>query len=286
MEVYRRIVERVRGALWAHHRRLLPERQFHRILAYVYNNKYEYQIRFDRMSVVGSEWDGRVEVVTTPAGHVREVRVNPRVSDLPAHRQKQLILSAYSKACREGRRLMAEAEMRVYKQFLKDINPIVMGIRDNPEFFTVPKESVATLGGTLAAGGSKQIPRHRTIPAGRAREPKEVVQSHHRVEDLWRSSEVGRHWARTLEGKAYLARYSPQDRPPGAPGAKKRAPPLSLPVPYMTMDETRLRRRNWMAFLDNKHVAETLWTRAQVSDREKELRRQQESGEAWHRPVR
>ena len=140
MEVYRRITERVRGALWAHHRRLMPERQFHRILAYVYNNKYEYQIRFDRMSVVGHAWGGRVEVQTTPAGFLKRVRVNPAVDDLTPAQQHKLVMAAYAEACRKGRALMEEAELKVYKQFLKDLKPIILGIRDNPEFYTVPED--------------------------------------------------------------------------------------------------------------------------------------------------
>lgn len=286
MEVYRRITERVRGALWAHHRRLMPERQFHRILAYVYNNKYEHQIRFDQMEVVGREWDGKVEVVTTPAGHLKRVRVNPAVEDLTPSQQQRLLLSAYANACRDGQALMQQAEMNIYKQFLKDLKPIVMGIRDNPEFFTVPEDSVETIHGTLL----KEHPNdpvviHRTIPAAKAYQPVDAVRQREQWEQKWLTSPHGQQWARTLRGKEYFAKHGPQYRPRGAPGAKKRTLPFELLAPYTPMDEGRLRRKNWVAFLDNKHVAESLWTRAKVADQTKKLRQLQETGKAWHRPI-
>lgn len=293
MEVYRRITERVRGALWAHHRRLMPERQFHRILAYVYNNKYEYQLRFDRMEVVGHEYEGRVEVVATPSGYLKRVRVHPSVEDLTPHQQKQLILSAYAKACKEGHDLMAQAETQVYRQFLKDLKPIVMGIRDNPEFYTVAEESHETVGatmlgpngpsGTASSSTAGHLP-HRTIPMAKAVQPSDEVRRRHQSERAF--MEKNPRWRRTLRGKEFLSKYSPESRPPGAPGAKTKALPLDLPAPYMSMDEARLLRRNWVAYLDNKHVAENLWTRSQIADRDKELRRLQETGQAWHRPVR
>eukprot|EP00796_Vickermania_ingenoplastis_P010214 gene10214-7158_t len=278
MEVYRRITERVRGAMWAHHRRLMPERQFHRILAYVYNNKYEYQIRLDEMTVVGREYGGRVEVVATPSGYLKEVRLHPAVEDLPARHQELLILSAYAKAQHEGQAIMAQAELQVYKQFLRDLKPIVTGIRDNPEFYTVAPGTTETIGGTLAGTGDGA--RHRTIPAAKALQPQDQARARRRAELRWLQSDSGRRWARTLRGKAFLSQQSPVDRPRGAPGAKRSALPLDLPVPYTPMDETALLRRNWMAYLDNKHVAESLWTRTRTADREKELRRRQAAGEA------
>lgn len=284
MEVYRRIVERVRGALWAHHRRLMPERQFHRILAYVYHNKYEYQIRLDQMQMVGREYDGRVEVVTTPSGHLLTVRTHPCVQQLTSHQQHQLIMSAYAKACEEGRRLMSEAELRVYKQFLKDLKPLVMGIRDNPEFFTVAGSAMETSGGVLK--GEEAGKPQRTIPAAKARTPAQAAQERRRWERSWQESRLGAMWARTLKGKEYLSRFSPEHRPRGAPGAKTSAIPLDVNAAYTRMDEERLRQRNWVAFLDNKHVAEALWTKTRVADREKQLQRRREVGEAWHRPVR
>lgn len=283
MEVYRRITEKVRGALWAHHRRLMPERQFHRILAYVYNNKYEYQLRFDKMEVVGTEWNGKVEVVITPSGYLKRVRVHPSVEDLPSYRQKQLLLSAYAKAYHEGHKLLAEAETQVYRQFLLDLKPIVMGIRDNPEFFTMPEDAIETVGGVLARGGSSKVVKHRTIPAAKAMEPADEVQLRHQAEKLW--VEASPRWAHSLRGKDYLSRYAVEARPKGAPGPKTRQLPLTLRAPYSHMDEDRLRRRNWMAYLDNKHVAETLWTRSRIGGREKTLRKKQERGEAWHRPM-
>ncbi|AAZ12326.1 hypothetical protein, conserved [Trypanosoma brucei brucei TREU927] len=286
MEVYRRITERVRGALWAHHGRLMSERQFHRILAFVYNNKYEYQIRFDRMEVVGREWGGRVEVVTTPAGYLKRVRVNPCVEDLTLYQQQQLILSAYASACADGRKLMEQAEMNIYKQFLKDLKPIVMGIRDNPEFYTVPENSIETIGGVLQTGDSNNLCHtHRTIPAAKARQPTDEVRARQEWEQKWINSPRGQSWALTLRGKTYFTLHGPQYRPRGAPGAKKETLPLDIPAPYTAMDEKRLLKKNWMAYLDNKHVAEVMWTRVKIADREKRQRLLQETGRAWHRPI-
>lgn len=285
MEVYRRITERVRGALWAHHRRLMPERQFHRILAYVYNNKYEHQIRFDQMEVVGRAWGGRVEVVTTPGGFLKRVRVNPAVEDLTEYQQHQLVLSAYAKACVEGRSLMSKAETNIYKQFLKDLKPIVMGIRDNPEFYTVPEDSMESNEATLRRQHVDPALRHRTIPAGRAHQPTHEVKQRLQWEKEWLQSNAGSNWARTLRGKAYFTKHAPQYRPPGAPGAKKQRLPLELLAPYTPMDEGRLLRKNWVAYMDNKHVAESLWTRSMIANREKKLRYLQETGMAWHRPI-
>lgn len=316
MEVYRRITERVRGALWAHHRRLMPERQFQRILAYVYNNKYEYQVRFDRMEVVGKEWGGRVEVVTTPAGYLKRIRVNPCVEDLPLAARKQLILSAYGKACAEGRQWMQEAELRIYKQFLGDLKPIVFGIRDNPEFFTMPEGALETVGGVLRNGTGAKEDIHRTIPFEKAFQPSHEHSRRQRIQSAYLSTADGRNWARTIVGKKFLssrlaagateAQRSPSQtttttkatplakvsaqlyehhRPRGAPGAKVDAAPLELLAPYTPMDEGRLLRKNWMAYLDNKHVAEAMWTRSKVAEREKTLRLLQERGQAWHRPI-
>ena len=285
MEVYRRITERVRGALWAHHRRLMSERQFHRILAYVYNNKYEYQIRFDKMDVVGKEWGGKVEVMTTPAGFVKRVRVNPTFQDLPPPQRKQLLLAAYGKACAEGRRLMQEAELQVYKQFLKDLKPVILGIRDNPEFYTVAEDSTESLHGTLKSASTSPENTYRTIPFHRAYQPSHAVTQRHEQVQQWLQQQEGRAWLKSSKGKEFASRYLPETRKPGQPGAKKLVKPLELLAPYTPMDETRLQQRNWMAFLDNKHVAETMWTRAKIGDREKLQRRLQETGQAWHRPI-
>jgi len=73
--------------------------------------------------------------------------------------------------------------------------------------------------------------------------------------------------------------------PRGTPGAKSIPKPLFLPVPYMSMDESRLLAKNWMAFLDNKHVAEVAWTRSRIGGQEKTLRQLQQSGQAWHYPI-
>lgn len=262
----------------------MPERQFHRILAYVYNNKYEYQIRFDKMEVVGTEWDGKVEVVTTPAGFLKRVRVNPAVEDLPQAARQALILSAYGKAVSDGRRLMEQAELRVYKQFLADLKPVILGIRDNPEFFTVPEGAVETIGGVLKTVDS-DVPIHRTIPFQKAYQP---VHEHARRQAIirdWMSADAGRQWARSIKGKQFMAKHLASTRAKGAPGAKTDVAPLEMLAPYTPMDEGRLLQKNWMAYLDNKHVAETMWTRAKIAEREKTLRLMQSRGEAWHRPI-
>lgn len=290
MEVYRRITERVRGALWAHHRRLMPERQFHRILAYVYNNKYEFQIRFDQMEVVGHAWGGRVEVVTTPAGFMKQVRVNPAVEDLSKVQQEKLILCAYAEACSEGRKLMEKAEQIVYRQFLKDLKPIILGIRDNPEFYTVPESSIESVSGTLQNTQSNgdavhgAVP-HRTIPAAKAYRPADAARRRIEWEEQWMQSPQGQRWSHTLSGKEYFAKHGLQYRPPGAPGRKQHTAPFELLAPYTPMDEGRLLRKNWVAYMDNKHVAESLWTKAKVADREKHLSQLRRSGQAWHRPI-
>ncbi|CCW65563.1 unnamed protein product [Phytomonas sp. EM1] len=285
MEVYRRIMERVRGALWAHHRRLMPERQFHRMLAYVYNNKYEHQIRFDRMEVVGREWGGRVEVVTTPSGHMKRVRVHPSLEELTEYSRKQVILSAYADACRQGKELMKQAELNIYKQFLRDLKPIVLGIRDNPEFYTVPENSIESVYATLKKQEEQPRLTFRTIPAAKAYQPTDEVRRRHELFRQWLRSQQGSRWSHTLRGKEYFAKHGPQYRPPGAPGAKKQVLPFELIAAYTPMDEARLLKKNWMAYMDNKHVAESLWTRTKVADREKQLRKLQETGQAWHRPI-
>ena len=82
MEVYDRILRKVRGSMWAHHRRLMPERQFQRILGYVYSHKYEYQIRLDAMSCVGHA-PHHVERAGVP-GHVRRAKDRVENKDVQA----------------------------------------------------------------------------------------------------------------------------------------------------------------------------------------------------------
>jgi DNA-binding protein YbaB len=286
METYRRITEKVRGALWAHHRRLMPERQFQRILAYVYNNKYEYQIRFDKMTCVGTELGGKVEVATTPAGHIKRVRVNPEFEDLPRDAREKLIVSAYAKAAAQGRELMQEAEMRVYRQFLRDLKPIVYGIRDNPEFYTVP-EDTEELPGMTAASASSADPTalHRTIPYQTSWDSADLLRSARAAEKRFIDSGRGQQWLLTLEGKKYARYEMPERRVAGSPGAKKTVDPVELPAPYTEMDEKKLLRRNWQAYLENKGVAEALWTRSRTADRMRTDRQLQREGRAWHSPI-
>ncbi|EPY26479.1 hypothetical protein AGDE_11282 [Angomonas deanei] len=214
---------------------------------------------------------------------MKRVRVHPEVEDLTDCRRKQLILSAYAKAKAKGLVLMQEAERNIYRQFLKDLKPIVLGIRDNPEFFTVAEDTVETHSGVLRQNEKKEV--YRTIPAAKAFQPTDAVKERFMWEKKWLQSPQGKAWSHTLRGKEYLSLYSPTDRPRGAPGAKKNVLPLEILAPYTRMDESRLLRRNWMAYLDNKHVAETMWTRAKISDSEKRLRTLQQTGQAWHRPI-
>lgn len=287
MESYRRITEKVRGALWAHHRRLMPERQFQRILAYVYNNKYEYQLRFDKMTCVGVEWDGKVEVATTPSGHIKRVRVNPEFEDLPRDTREKLIVSAYAKAARQGRELMQEAEMRVYNQFLRDLKPVVMGIRDNPEFYTVAEDTEELPHMTVASSdASDPNATHRTIAYAKSQDPVAIFRAAKSRETNWLNSNEGRKWQLTLQGKRFAKYEMPERRTRGAPGAKTTVEPTDLLAPYTEMDEKRLQRRNWQAFLENKNVAETMWTKTRAADRLQGLRDKQRTGRAWHSPVR
>jgi hypothetical protein len=283
MDVYKRIVDRVRGAMWAHHRRLLPERQAQRILGYVYSNKHEYQVRFDRMTVVGTQLDGRVEVATTPAGHIRRVRVHPEFEDLPRADQERLVMAAYVDAMRQGRELLQQAELRVYAQFMRDIKPLVLGVRDTPDFYTVAPDAVELANGVLASPSSANV--HRTIPYDRAYGPSH--EQRHRDDTMRRylATDDGARYLRRLRGKEYARYFMPERRPPGAPGAKKRAKRLEVPVAYTPMDERALLRRNWQAYLDNRNVAEQLWTRTRLGDRMKQLRHLQKVGRAWHAPV-
>lgn len=292
MEVYKRVVDRVRGAMWAHHRRLLPERQAQRILGYVYNNKYEYQIRFDRMTLVGTELDGKVEVATNPAGFIKKVRVNPEFEDLPRADQERLIISAYSNAMKQGRDLMQQAEEKIYGQFLRDIKPLVMGIRDNPEFYTVAPDSVELRDGILKSSSSSQNNNnnnsneiHRTIPYDRNFSPSDEIRQRERNMDRYLTSAEGKKFLSKLRGKEYAKFHLPERRPAGAPGAKKRAKKLEIPVPYQPFDEKALLRRNWQAYLDNRNVAEKIWTRVRLGDRIKQTRLLQKSGQAWHSPI-
>jgi hypothetical protein len=235
------------------------------------------------MTCVGTELGGKVEVATTPGGHIKRVRVHPDFEDMPAADRERVIMSAYVKAARQGRTVMQAAEERVYAQFLRDIKPLVLGIRDNPEFYTVSPDAVELPGGVLATPDAKDV--HRTIPYRKARGPAQVAAARQAADDEFLQSRDGRGWLLTAQGKRYAARHMPELRPAGAPGAKKRVTPFELPVPYTPMDERALLRRNWMAYLDNKHVAESLWTRVRMGDRMKEQRQLQKTGHAWHAPV-
>lgn len=263
----------------------MPERQFHRILGYVYSNKYEFQIRFDKMTVVGTELDGKIEVVCTPAGHVKRIRVNPCFEDYTVTERKKLLLSAYSRALKQGRQLMEQAETQVYHQFLRDLKPIVMGIRDNPEFYTVAEDTEELPGGTLQSASGTAANTFRTIPYARAHQPVHAWQERMDQERRWLQDEQGKRWSKTLQGKNYLRYMKPETKVKGAPGAKRSVKPFELLAPYTPMDERALMARNWQAFLDNKHVAETMWTRTRLADKFKTERLLQKTGQAWHSPI-
>jgi len=278
MEVYERILRKVRGAMWAHHRRLMPERQFQRILGYVYSHKYEYQIRLDSMTCVGTELGGKVEVTTTPSGYVKRVRINPDVEDYSFAQKRTLLLGAYAAACRQGQTIMADAELRIYEQFLRDLKPVVLGIRDNPEFYTV--DGVETPLGMLQ---NRTVPS-RTIPHASAYRPQEEWNYRQKELKKWMESSEGLKWIRTARGKEFL-RGLPEYLPRGAPGRKKSTGPLDLPVPYMSMDEKALLHRNWEAFLDNKGVAEMMWNQSMVADKMSQDEAARRAGKAWHYPL-
>ena len=281
MEVYNRVVDRVRGALWAHHRKLLPERQAQRILAYVYNNKYEHQIRLDRMLCVGTELSGKVEVVTTPAGHIKRIRAHPEFADLPAVDRNKVLTSAYSKALQQGEEVMQQVEERIYNQFLRDLKPLVLGIRDNPEFYTVAESDEELPGGSLPTSMTET--KSRTIPYAKAHLLSSETDLHQKQRDAWLQTPDGKQWSRTLAGKRTMKSW-PELKGKGAPAAKSRSS-LDLNVPYIELEERELMNRNWQAFLDNKHVAETKWTDVRLGDRQKSMRVLQRQGNAWHHPI-
>jgi DNA-binding protein YbaB len=284
MEVYTRITERLRGAMWAHHRRLLPERQIQRILAFVYNNKYEYQIKFDTMTCVGQEWGGKVEVHTTPAGHIKRVRVNPEFDHLTGHDQRQLLLSAYAQATKEGKEAMQLAEDKVYAQFLRDIKPLALGIRDNPEFYTVGEATEELPGGTVRAKDDS-LPS-RTIPFDKAYQPAHVWAEKNRYLSHFMGTPEYKRLKGSFKGKETLKMMHPfKDKPLGAPGVRRDTKPLEVLAPYTAMEEKELKQRNWQAFLDNKHVAETSWTRTRIGDRAKAQRVLEKTGQAWHTKI-
>ena len=298
MEVYQRILHRVQGAMWAHHRRLMPERQAKRILGYVYSHKYEYQIRLDEMLITGTELDGKVEVVTNPSGYVKSVRVSPEFEDYSQNQRDTLLMSAYTKAKLEGSAIMAQAELKIYRQFLTDVKPIVMGIRDNPEFYTIDsgikhEEELGegdreTPHGTIR--GTNGIKRHRTIPYSKASVPYQEWKYRRAMVEKFFHSPQGRKFCRTFAGKDIVYRYfrsfakvcALEYHPRGAPGVASEPPPIDLPVPYMAMDETAILKRNWFAYLDNVNVAQKLWNRTQSYDRMSRERSLQSSGNAWH----
>ena len=114
MQFYERVLMRVNGALAAHFSKVLPETHKQQMLGFVYSMKYEYQQRFDNMEVVGRELDGKVEAVLTPTGHIKRIRINPLLVNMPEHHRQQLITSAVAKAKRKGKVLMQQAEQQVF----------------------------------------------------------------------------------------------------------------------------------------------------------------------------
>ena len=265
----------------------MPERQFQRILAFVYNNKYQYQIRLDEMQCVGTALAGKGEVITTPSGHVKKVRVNPEVTDMHPADRNRVILSAYSSAKAQGFKVQQEAEDRIYRQFLRDIKPIVLGIRDNPEFYTVDENAVELPGGVVIHPTTVgTAPVYRTIPYFKATSPRQEIARRTAAEQAFFATKSGKQYLLTLRGKTFQRYCMPEKlRPRGAPGRKQAVTPLEIMVPYTAMDEKRLQQKNWQAYLDNKHVAETTWTKIRLGDRYKLENALRRTGAAWHAPI-
>eukprot|EP01064_Diplonema_japonicum_P000249 TRINITY_DN10186_c0_g1_i1.p1 TRINITY_DN10186_c0_g1~~TRINITY_DN10186_c0_g1_i1.p1 ORF type:complete len:424 (+),score=77.66 TRINITY_DN10186_c0_g1_i1:74-1345(+) len=217
MQYYERVLMRVNGALAAHFGRSLPEEVKQKSLGFVYSMKYEYQLRFDEMEVVGKEYRGKVEVIMTPTGFVKKVRMAPEAAALPDDQKEMLVLSAVGKGKKKGKKLMNEAEMQVYGHFLRDIRPWVLGIRDNPEFFTLPEDAVETQAGIIAPSWLKPEHIHRTIPFSEWKTPGSVQKQTEEKEQQWLSTAEGRMWSKTVDGRGYVDSL-PENLPKGAPG--------------------------------------------------------------------
>eukprot|EP01061_Rhynchopus_euleeides_P004459 TRINITY_DN13710_c0_g1_i2.p1 TRINITY_DN13710_c0_g1~~TRINITY_DN13710_c0_g1_i2.p1 ORF type:complete len:419 (+),score=137.16 TRINITY_DN13710_c0_g1_i2:64-1320(+) len=217
MNYYERVLMRVNGALAAHFNKTLPERHKEQMLGFVYSMKYEYQQRFDKMEVVGHELQGKVEAVLTPTGFVKRVRLNPSVANMPEEHKKSLIVSAVSKAKRKGRALMQDAEMQVYGHFLRDLKPWLHGIRDNPEFFTIPEDAVETPAGILAPSWLRPEHIHRTIPFTSWENRGSKQEAMDKEEADWLKTEEGWSWQSSTAGQRYVQSL-PENRARGAPG--------------------------------------------------------------------
>eukprot|EP00755_Sulcionema_specki_P029006 Sspe_Gene.91184::Locus_62652_Transcript_2_2_Confidence_0.667_Length_1408::g.91184::m.91184 len=217
MQFYERVLQRVNGALAAHFGKSLPEAHKDRILGFVYSMKYEYQLQFDQMEVVGNAANGKVEAILTPTGFVKKVRMNPAIARLPKEQQSLLVMSAVGSAKKKGRALMEKAEMQIYGHFLRDIKPWVLGLRDNPEFFTIPEDAVETPEGILAPNWLKPEHIHRTIPFEKWRSREDVSESAKQKEKEWLQTPEGLRWSNTVLGRRYLESL-PEAKPRGAPG--------------------------------------------------------------------
>eukprot|EP00754_Rhynchopus_humris_P045892 Rhum_TRINITY_DN5378_c0_g1::Rhum_TRINITY_DN5378_c0_g1_i1::g.17253::m.17253 len=217
MQYYERVLMRVNGALAAHFNKVMPDETKEQMLGFVYSMKYEYQQRFDDMQVVGREADGKVEAILTPTGFVKKVRLHPSVASLPESQRFTLITSAVAEAKAKGRKLMAEAEMQVYGHFLRDLKPWLHGIRDNPEFFTIPEDAVETPEGILAPSWLTPAHIHRTIPFNKWDNRRMKQDAMDEKEKEWLETSEGWQWQSTVAGRRYVESL-PENRPRGAPG--------------------------------------------------------------------
>eukprot|EP01065_Artemidia_motanka_P016963 TRINITY_DN2051_c4_g1_i2.p1 TRINITY_DN2051_c4_g1~~TRINITY_DN2051_c4_g1_i2.p1 ORF type:complete len:416 (+),score=45.46 TRINITY_DN2051_c4_g1_i2:68-1315(+) len=217
MQFYERVLQRVNGALAAHYGRALSESYKSQVLGFVYSQKYEFQLRFDDMQVVGRSAGGHVEAVMSPTGLIKKIRVSPSVASLPNGLKTDLVSSAVTAGKKKGNVLLQEAERQVYGLFLRDIKPWVYGIRDNPEFFTIPEDAIETDAGILAPDWLTPEHIHRTIPFAKWKSRTAVHDEQQSKENTWLSTSEGHKWSQTLAGREYLENR-PESLPRGAPG--------------------------------------------------------------------
>eukprot|EP01062_Namystynia_karyoxenos_P073659 TRINITY_DN70477_c0_g1_i1.p1 TRINITY_DN70477_c0_g1~~TRINITY_DN70477_c0_g1_i1.p1 ORF type:complete len:423 (+),score=162.66 TRINITY_DN70477_c0_g1_i1:138-1406(+) len=259
MQFYERVLQRVNGALAAHFGKTLSEPYKAQVLGFVYSQKYEYQLRFDDMEVVGREAGGKVEAVLTPTGLIKRFRVHPHIAALPADRRNVLLTGAVCKAKQKGRALMEQAELQVYGQFLRDIKPWVYGLRDNPEFFTIPEDAVETKEGILAPDWMTKEHIHRTIPFAGWESRQAVHEQLQRKEQRWLTTPEGFRWSQTLQGQRYL-QSQPAALPRGAPGRIASEDKSNRNVAYdlsrkRTAEEQRKNAALWDMWVSNPATA-------------------------------
>eukprot|EP01060_Flectonema_neradi_P014642 TRINITY_DN21276_c1_g1_i1.p1 TRINITY_DN21276_c1_g1~~TRINITY_DN21276_c1_g1_i1.p1 ORF type:complete len:424 (+),score=76.51 TRINITY_DN21276_c1_g1_i1:79-1350(+) len=252
MQFYERILQRVNGALAAHFNKSMPEQTRKQMLGFVYSMKYEYQLRFDDMEVVGTELGGKVEAIMTPTGFVKKIRISPDVQELPDNQRWRIIQSAVGAGKKKGIALMEQAEEQVYGHFLRDLRPWIHGIRDNPEFFTIPEDAVETPEGIIAPAWLTPKHIHRTIPFKKWEPRKTVHENLQKTEKDWLSTAAGQKWSATVEGNRYI-KSLPENRPKGAPGRIMVDPHEDKNVAYTT------KRRDDMDQYHKKRALFDMW---------------------------